>query len=192
MRSGCWAAALLCAATPSIAAATGLDVNVSDDTATLAVRNPIGLKVENVKRSEVELGFFYKDDTKNSMMGDLGFEVSGGAGANAPGLDFGAGLKAYIGSFAEYDVGALTIGLMARYAPSIAPRFFLSLRGNYAPNILTFNDGDNFSEFNGRFGYEILPEVEIYAGYRKIETELDDGKTLNPDDGWNLGVSFTF
>lgn len=192
MRSGAWAAILLCAAAPNLAAATGIDINVSDETAALAVRNPIGLKVENLKRSDVELGFFYKDDPKNTMMGHLGFDVSGGAGANAPGLDLGAGLRTYLGTFEDYDVGAIALGLMARYAPAVAQRFFVSLRGYYSPNVLTFNDGDNFFEFNGRLGYEILPEVEIYAGYRFIEVELDNGSEIQPDDGWQLGFSFVF
>lgn len=192
MQNGAWAALLLSAAAPNFAAATGIDINVSDESAALAVRNPIGLKIENLKNSDVELGFFYKDDPKNTMMGNLGFEVSGGAGAGAPGLDLGAGLKAYLGTFADYDVGAITLGLMARYAPPVAQRFFMSLRGNYSPNVLTFNDGDSFFEFNGRLGYEILPEVEIYAGYRNIEVELDNGAEIKPDDGWHIGFSFVF
>lgn len=192
MRSGAWTAVLLCAAAPNLAVATSIDINVSDETAAVAVRNPVGLRMENVTRSDVEVGYFYKDDPRNTMMGHLGFEVSGGAGANAPGLDFGAGLKAYLGTFADYDVGAITFGLMARYAPPVAQRFFISLRGNYSPNVLTFNDGENFFEFNGRFGYEILPQVEIYAGYRKIEVELDNGADINPEDGWHVGLGFSF
>jgi hypothetical protein len=182
----------ICAAVPAIAGAQGLDINVGDDVAEIQFRSALGLKSDNFKQAHYEIGFFYKDDTKNSAMGELGFEVSGGAGANAPGFELGAGVKGYLASLAEYDVGAISLGVMARYAPPIASRFAVTLRLNYAPSILTFNDGDALLIQNARFGYEILPEVEIYAGYRKIELDFDNQRDIKVDDGWHLGLDMQF
>lgn len=176
-------------AMPMVAFGQAIDVNLSDTSAEVEFKNPLGLNA--FKRAYYDIGFLYKDDKKNNTMGQVGFEVSGPAGSNVVGLDVGAGAKAYLASIADYDVVAVTLGLMARYAPPTANRFAMTFRANYAPDITTFNDGDNFFVRSARFGYEILPDVEIYTGYRKITAGIENRPDAKMVEGWHVGIEWT-
>jgi hypothetical protein len=57
---------------------------------------------------------------------------------------------------------------------------------------VTFNDGENMRFTDMRIGYEILPEAEIYLGYRNAEVELESGVEGTIDESGFLGLRILF
>lgn len=164
-----------------------VDVNLSDDVVEAHLKNPLNMG-GSANRGHYQFGFLYKDDKRNATMGDMGFEVTGPVAPNAPGLSVGAGINAYLASVADYDVGAITLGLMGRYDFAAFERVSFTARVNFAPDITTFNDGEDFLYSSARLGYEILSNVEIYLGYRDINVSLDNGRDLGVDQSWIVGL----
>lgn len=169
------------------ASAQTVDVNLSDDVVEAHLKNPLNLG-GGPNRAHYQVGFLYKDDKRNTTMGDLGFEVTGPVAPNAPGFTVGAGINGYLASVADYDVGAITLGLMGRYDFAAFERVSITARINFAPDITTFNDGEDFLYTTARLGYEILSDVEIYMGYRDINVSLDNGRDLGVDQSWMVGL----
>lgn len=187
MRFSSLVIAVLTTTSAMSAQAEGIDVNLSDDVVEAQLKNSLNLG-NGLNRSDYQIGFLYKDDNRNSTMGMLGIEVHGPVAPNAPGLEVGAGVKAYLASVSEYDVGAITLGFMARYAVPAFERVTLTGRLNFAPDVTTFNDGQDFFYSSARVGYEFLSDVEIYLGYRDISVSLENGRDLAVDQGWFVGL----
>ena len=56
----------------------------------------------------------------------------------------------------------------------IIPKLFISGSVHYAPNILTGGDFENYLELGARISFKLLPNADIFAGYRFLETEIHD------------------
>ncbi len=176
---------------PAVTSAQSLDINLNDDTVqgVLALPLPWG----GFGRSSWDLGVLYHEaERDDNWLFTLGAQVQGAAGADAPGLEFGAGLKLFVADVNQKDVAAATLGIGVRYAPPAFSRFYGSLSGYYAPDIVTFNDGEDFFAGDFRFGYEILPEAELYLGYRNIEAGIKNGQDATVAEGWLVGMKILF
>lgn len=179
------------AALSAPASAQSLDVNLNDDTVEVKVGMP--LNWGGFGRSSWDVGMLYHDtDRDSNWLFTLGAQVQGAAGADAPGLEFGAGMKLFVADVNQYDVSAATLGVGLRYAPPAASRFYAALSGYYAPDIVTFSDGEDFFAGELRFGYEILPEAEIYLGYRNIEAGIKNKQDATVAEGWLVGLKILF
>lgn len=61
----------------------------------------------------------------------------------------------------------------------------------YAPSVLTFSDGESYTEFRAEALMEIISNIHIYTGYRYIDTEYkNNNKTFN--DSFYGGMKFKF
>lgn len=168
--------------------AESLDIAVSGDTAQLMFARPLGDAVFN--NAELDLGLLYTDN--NDLVGLVGIQVRGEAGSGSPGLSASVGLRFYGVSTDNYDVMAIPLGLGAEYAfPSLSR---LKLGGSiyYAPDIITFSDGENFTAFDARVGYEILPQASVFIGYRRIKADSTLGPEINVDKGGYVGLMMTW
>ncbi len=171
--------------------AQSIDFNLSDESAEAAFIGPIN--GTGFGRSSYDISLLYSDkDADDNWMTGLGFTVAGEAGADAPGLEFGVGIKAYLLEVAKNDVVAIPLGGHIRYAPPRFSRFFAMVSLFYAPKIVTFNDGDDFLRTGVQLGYEILPQTDLYVGYRNVEVELKDGPDVTVDEAWHVGLKLTF
>jgi hypothetical protein len=191
MNGRVWIAALLmgCATTVS---AQSLDFSLSNDSALLDYSSP--LQLGGFGRSSWDVSFLYKDNDigDDNVMGGLGLMVAGDAGTDAPGLEFGAGFKMFVADVAIYDVSALTLHGLVRYAHPAYSRFFMAVELDYSPDIVTFQDGERFLGTAARFGYEILPEADIYVGYRSYEVDIENGPDVDIEQGGHVGLRLTF
>ena len=170
-------------------AAQTFDITLSNDTAKLSYFSPLGNK--GFGRGEFEGTLLYNDD--ENLLGALGVHVVDEAGAGAPGLSAGVGVKGYFVKMEHDDAIAITVGGQFTYAlPVLSSRLKLGGGLNYAPSITTFMDADRFLELNARIGYEVLPDAVVYIGYRKIKVGIDEGSNVTVDDGGHLGVNFRF
>ena len=185
-----WIYLLLLVTTASPLYAQSFDINVSDDSAQVKYGSLIG--GSNYGRTELGFGFLYNED--DNYLAEISLQVVDEAGSKSPGLQIGVGPKLYGAHIDNHDADAIAVGLGGQllYKPPSLPRLILSLAGYYAPGIITFQDADHMYEAEARVGYEILPTVNLYLGYRSIELDLDEGGNKKVDDGGLFGMMFRF
>jgi len=168
-----------------------LDFNINSDTAQVGVQGALSLT--EFGRSGFNVSVLFADrKPEDNVLFEAGLAVAGEAGTDAPGLEFGVGLSVLGGQVGSADVGALELGGGVRYAPPSYSRFFVAVGIGYAPQIVTFNDADEVLRTLVRLGYELLPEAQIYLGYREWQFELTDGTEVQGDKGGHFGVTFRF
>jgi len=108
----------------------------------------------------------------------------------APGLIFGFGFKA---AFAEDFMAIPLLGKVKYILPfdSDIPTTSFLASFAYAPSVLTFSDGDTYSELRLEADMEVISNIHIFTGYRNIDTnyEFVDYK-LNDSFYGGLKLSF--
>jgi len=61
----------------------------------------------------------------------------------------------------------------------------------YAPSVLTFSDGDSYSEFRTEADMEVISKIHVFAGYRNIKTDYEDvDRTFNNSFYGGMKLSF--
>ena len=61
----------------------------------------------------------------------------------------------------------------------------------YAPSVLTFSDGESYTEFRVEADMEVITNIHLFGGYRNIDTEYDTyDKTFN--DSFYGGMKLSF
>lgn len=172
------------------AAARAIDINLNNDTAQFRYIVYDGRAGAFGKR-EMDIGFLFT--TEDDYLGMFGAQVIAEAGSDSPGLDAGIGFKIFaVHADPSADIFALTLGGQLRYSLPPHQRIQIGAEGYYAPDVVTFADGENFGYFSATLGYEILPRASVYIGYRDIRTELEQGGTITIDDGGFIGMKFEF
>lgn len=130
--------------------------------------------------------------------------------------DSGHNAKAYSGSlmFSPWFTGPVDLSMGARYqyqdthhgngggvglggsvfVDTPIPLTSLGAYGFYTPNDMTHGDIDKSYEYGAQARVNVLAQTYLYAGYRYLRTDFDDGgdnaRTL--DSGPVLGVSIGF
>jgi hypothetical protein len=106
------------------------------------------------------------------------------------GLSVALGAKAV---FAD-DYMALPLFIRANYAlPLIdtipTTSFFADFA--YAPSVLTFSDGESYTEFRIGADMEVISNTHIFVGYRNIDTDYTAGD-YNFNDSFYGGMKLSF
>lgn len=181
--------ALLVAANTAVTAGE-LDISLSNDTAQVRYYAP--MSHSKYGHTDFDIGALFTED--DDFMATAGMMMSGEAGSRAPGVHLGVGFRAYGVSFdnTNDDVLALALGGEVRVVPPSERRLGIAFYGNFSPDITTFGDAEQFSDFGGRVEYEVLPEAAIYIGYRQIKAELESGPTVTLDKGGHVGLRMKF
>ena len=128
----------------------------------------------------------------NSNGADMGILAFSGQNRlqGVEGLTVAFGLKAIFAS--EY----LSFPLMAKLSyllplPVNFPRTNIIGNFAFAPSVLTFRDGENYSEIKIEADIEIISNVYIFAGYRKIDTDYQNF-IVNYNDSFFAGLKLSF
>ena len=92
------------------------------------------------------------------------------------------------------DFIALPLFAKARYALPLndsIPTTSLSTSLAYAPSVLSFRDGESYTEFRMEADMEIITNIHLFTGYRNIDTEYDThDKTFNNSFYGGMKLSF--
>jgi hypothetical protein len=106
------------------------------------------------------------------------------------------GLSVAIGAKAVFadDYTALPLFIRANYAlPLIdtipTTSFFADFA--YAPSVLTFSDGESYTEFRVGADMEVISNTHIFVGYRNIDTDYTTGD-YNFNDSFYGGLKLSF
>lgn len=166
---------------------TGLDVNLNNDAARIAVDFDLSNNLV------VDGSFFHHQDNGNILGAGLHLtgDASGGRSPVRAGL--GGGLY-YIDSDtrARDSGGAVPLGGFVQYTFPEFDRFSVGGSLHYAPGILSFGDVDDYLEAQVWGGYSVLRDGIVYLGYRRIEAGFDGTPDVTFDSGLHIGLKLRF
>lgn len=112
-------------------------------------------------------------------------------------LSLGLGTKLVYTHIEKNDFYALPIGVLAEYDLPIGLPVPFILGGSfyYAPEVLSWEDAKNYTEYDLHLDIRIIDRAAITAGYRRVDTDFDvDGHDVNFNfnESWFAGVKFRF
>ena len=108
----------------------------------------------------------------------------------APGLIFGFGFKT---AFSEDFMAFPLLGKVKYILPfdSDIPTTSVLASYAYAPSVLTFLDGDTYSEFRLDADIEVISNIHVFVGYRNIYTDYETHE-YQLNDSYYGGLKLSF
>ena len=105
-------------------------------------------------------------------------------------VTFLIGGKSYYSDLNGEDGFGISLGAKASYAFSQE----LSVQGQlyYSPSVTSFGDNQHYKEAEIKVNYKILPDGQIFLGYRNVTIDLEDIGNAELHKGGFAGVSFSF
>jgi len=178
---------MMCSLAAPVAIAAEADLNVNNNAARLTVEVPVDSN-----------NLLFDGSWLHSNNGDA-VSVAGhvtGKALSGPGpLKAGIGLRLSYVSYddvTDEDGVNLGIGGFVRYTLPKYDRFLLGSSLYYAPNVLSFGDTKRYLDFTAWGGYAVIPNADIYVGWRKAQGKFDEAGSKNIDSGWLIGVRARF
>ncbi|HET7200071.1 MAG TPA: hypothetical protein VFI80_04580 [Burkholderiales bacterium] len=165
------------------AVAGALDANLSSHTVEAAYYGNVGV-------ADWTFGFLYNRD-ENNRAANVGVLATGDTGIGNSRIEGGLGGKLYGVHVAGSDVLSLALGGQVRWFPGNGP-FAIGGYAFYAPNVVTFLDGQRFYDAGLRAEVEVFRNSFAYAGYRRMRADLDNGSQVFVDRGGFAGIRIIF
>jgi len=111
---------------------------------------------------------------------------------NYQNIAFAVGLRTIFSKSGNDSFSAIPIilGAKARMYLGNLPKSNLGIKLAYAPSPLTFQDAASYLEYRVEVDMTIIENVNIYVGYRNIDTDYDN-KDYNYNDAFYVGFKFT-
>ena len=109
--------------------------------------------------------------------------------------DVNTDFKAGIGARALYvdatnsSGGALALSGTLRYAFPQNNKIWISVLIDYAPQVVSFGDLENFYNGEFAFGYQLIDHANVYLGARYIRTDFERESSFILDRGVFFGIS---
>ena len=103
----------------------------------------------------------------------------------------GVGLKGFAYKTEESAV-SLGLGGFVRYQPTMLKGLGMELMYYYAPNILTFNETENFHEFLARINYRVHAQARIFIGWTDVGATFIDQGYQSIDQSANFGIRLNY
>lgn len=191
------AVVLLCL--PALSAQSrGLDIGLGNEAAHISYLMESDSQI-GIGGTDFAAGVFFNED--DDIVGNLNVLVTGNSLGQNRSLQLGAGGKLYAGRLdVSFDgdgdkdaVASIAIGGKVAYIFPARTPMSLSVEGYWAPEVTSFGDNTDFTEFNLRFELEVAPTTRFFVGYRNMETEIENsGVDYELDDSAHVGVRFAF
>ena len=172
-------------------ASFGLNINSED----LEVEGRLSLAG---KTSRLEYQKFFIDanfiNTEDDTLTGVGFYVENTPHGHSN-VEFGIGLKSIFSKNDTLDKSfiavPITVSAKARVYLQNLPKSALGVKIAYAPNPLTFSDGESYLEYRLEAEMQIIDNIKIYTGYRNINTNYKV-KNITLNSGAYVGFKFLF
>lgn len=110
-------------------------------------------------------------------------------------LTLGVGVKAYAGRIDRNgdEIFGLGIGGEIRYTIAGVMPMSIYLRAFLAPEITSFGETEEISDYLFGFQIEVLPQTTAFIGVRHLEVDSESFQNYEMDDDeFHLGVRLTF
>lgn len=163
--------------------AANLAIDIGKD----AVSVELGSKSSS-RDSEFSVAMLHADDLHLYSFKGL---VTGGLDQNEN-LKAALGGKAYIINFFNENIQGLALGGELNYKLPRNEKFELHGSVYYAPSPTLTDDLDYLTDLTIRASYKLLDNGAIYINYRNIQANQESGGDLKMDNGFNIGIDFTF
>ncbi|MCH9813690.1 MAG: YfaZ family protein [Epsilonproteobacteria bacterium] len=163
-------------------------LNINSDDLEIEARSSLAFTTNDpvYRNFFVDANFINADDP---LIG-LGFFVENSP-VNYQNIAFAIGLRTIFTDYEGDDFTAIPIfiGAKARMYLGDLPKSHLGVKLAYAPSPLTFQDADSYLEYRVEVDMSIIDNVNVYLGYRNIDTDYDN-KNINYNDAVYVGFKF--
>jgi opacity protein-like surface antigen len=181
---------MLCASTTALADA--IDINLNNNTAQFQYSTATPNSSQG--QSDVHAGFLYNNS--HSVLVNAGIMVQNDL-EGASGISIGVGMEGLAAVIKDNpptksNATALALDGRVRFSPPGASQLGFIGEVHYAPNIISFADATRYMLAMARVAYEISPETEVYAGYRRIAFGIKNGPNAVLDSGVHVGIKLAF
>jgi hypothetical protein len=148
----------------------------------------------NARNTSSELqfgaGYTYHEGSRHILNADF-YAQGRTAIGNLP-ATAGIGLRGIGWDDEPVEGGAIMPGGFATLNIPKVPGLSFTGRLHFAPSILSFGDSDYVTSLELRAGYRIIRNADIFAGYRYLNTDLEDAGDINLDKGVVAGMKLFF
>lgn len=171
----------------SVVSAAELDLNLNDD----AVRLTYAWDVPN-RNLKMDAGWLNHQDRGDIL--HLGLHLTGEASGGAQPVLGGLGGRIVYVDADRFNTSAtaLALGGFLRYTLPQYDRINLYAHGYFAPDVLSFGDGEQYQEIEARVGYNVLRDADVYIGVRYASVGFDFGGDATIDNGFIVGIQLRF
>lgn len=167
--------------------ANDFDIRISDDT----VQGAISIDSD---QSDLMfgMGYLYKDDRETINAFNVDLHAKGQTAiANMP-TTVGIGFQGNIYKVEDFKGSAVGLGGTVRINLPEVPGVSLEGEAHYAPDILAFNDSDEFTRARVQANYRIIRSADISLGYRYLNAGAEDAGDTTLESGFYLGMKLKF
>jgi len=144
--------------------------------------------------TDLEVGAYYNND-KDKLF-HLGLLIRNDTLDNPLIIGFGTRLYyADVGNQSGQNpatTSAVAFGGEVLYVPDAFNGFGIGFNYFYAPSVLTFQDGDGFSEYGAIGSYAVSEQARFYVGYRFMELRIENASDIEVDSGFIFGFNLRF
>jgi hypothetical protein len=181
------AAGLWLAIAPASGSAAELDLNLNDDAARLSYAWDV-----SPRNLRIDAGWLHHQDRGDVI--SVGLHLTGAASAGSDPVVGGLGGKLFFidPDGTRLDATVLGIGGFLRYTLPTYNRFNVYGHAYFAPDVLSFGDGDRYQEVEARIGYNVLRQADVYLGVRYSNIEFDPAGERTMDNGLHVGIQLRF
>ncbi|MFV1984341.1 MAG: YfaZ family outer membrane protein [Thiohalomonadales bacterium] len=149
--------------------------------------------VGGISRLHFEGGVIY--ESGGSYLGIVGILVTG-ENADAP-VVASLGIRAYGGQVSDDTLPSSTVAVLGlggdlAFNPVELPGFEFGVHYYIAPNTVSAGDSSKLVDYGLRVGYQVIPLSTVFIGYQSIAIEIDGYGKYILDDGFIIGMNFTF
>lgn len=176
--------ALSLVAAPAFAA--DFDISLTNDSA----KGQLNLFDTN---SDIQFGggYTYHEGSRHLLNAD--FHAQGRTALGNLPTTAGLGFRALGWDDDTLDGGAVGLGGFATVNIPDVPGLSVTGGLHFAPSILSFGDSDDMTSVEVRASYRVIRNAEVFAGYRYLNTDLEDiAGDINLDEGVLAGLKIFF
>lgn len=169
------------------AAADTLDVNLHSDALRATYGHPVGAS----RGLDMDIGLLYAEKRgDDAKVVHAGLQVAGMNWSKQGNFHISLGGRAVLVDVGSFDGGHVAFGGSVRFSPMPRVGFGGSLY--YAPNITSFLDADEYTEWGLFADYQVLTQAHVYLGYRHVEVGAEKGGSAELDDHVHIGMRMNF
>ena len=144
-------------------------------------------------RSDIQAGagYTYHEGSRHLINGE--FHAQGQTALGNLPTTAGIGFRGLLWDDDDLDGGGVGIGGYATVNIPNVPGLSVGGSAHYAPSILSFGDSDAVTDIEARVSYRVIRNADVYAGYRYVNTDLDNSSAdINLDEGVMAGMKIFF
>ena len=172
------------AAAPAFAG--DVDLSITDD----SVKGQVNFFGTN---NDLQLGTGYTYREGGRDIFNVDFHAQGRTAIGNLPTTAGIGMRGIYWDQSRADGGAVGLGGFATVNIPDVPGLSFTGGLHYAPSILSFGDSDDMTSLELRGSYRVIRNAEIFAGYRYLNTDIENSsRDVNLDEGVMAGMKIFF